>query len=427
MKKLILAQAIAAILLAPAQAVLASDVTGLTTFSAGTPAVASQVNGNFTAVKSAVDNNHARITTLETGPSISGNITLVNSTATAGNILKNGAPFLHDFGVANTFLGENAGNFTMTGTTSVNGAFNTAIGTRAFYFNTTGGSNTASGAQVLYHNTTGNSNTASGFNALYSNTTGVNNTASGVIALQNNTTGSHNIAIGHSALQNNTTGNQNIVIGYSAGYNLTTGNSNIAIGNQGVAGESYTIRIGSLQSRTFIDAIRGVTTGVNDAIPVVIDSAGQLGTVSSSQRFKDDIVDMGDTSSVLRQLRPVTFHYKSDQNPKGRTLQYGLVAEEVAKVAPNLVAHSANGEIETVFYQHLTPMLLNEYQKQQRVIEAQAAELAKQAAVLTKQTDRVAALEKQAQEIVALRQELARMAAVVARLGQPEKVASAGR
>jgi len=458
MKKLILAQAIAAMLLAPAQAVLAADVTGLTTFSAGTPAVASQVNGNFTAVKSAVDNNHARITTLESGaasPNITGNITLVNSTATAGNILKSGVPFLHDFGSQSTFLGENAGNFTMTGgnntaigwralSSNTTGINNTANGTAALTDNTTGTQNTANGSAALKSNTTGVSNTASGVGALHTNTIGGSNTASGVSALGNNTTGNNNTAIGLQALVFNTTGNNNtasgwgalvgnttgtnnIAIGFSAGTNLTTGDNNIAIGNQGVAGESATIRIGSAQTRTFIDAIRGVTTGNANAVPVVIDSAGQLGTVSSSQRFKDDIADMGDTSSVLRQLRPVTFHYKSDQNPKGRTLQYGLVAEEVAKVAPNLVAHSANGEIETVFYQHLTPMLLNEYQKQQRVIEAQAAELAKQAAVLTKQTDRVAALEKQAQEIVALRQELARMAAVVARLGQPEKVASAGR
>lgn len=129
--------------------------------------------------------------------------------------------------------------------------------------------------------------------------------------------------------------------------------------------------------------------------------------------MKDDIADMGEASSTLMKLRPVTFHYKTDQNPKGRTLQYGLIAEEVEKVAPDLVARSANGEIETVYYQHLTPMLLNEYQKQQRTIQAQAA--------------RVASLEKQAEEIVALKQELARMAAVLAHMGEAEKIASVNR
>jgi len=431
MKKLMLAHVIATMLLVPAQAVLAADVTGLTTFSAGTPAVASQVNGNFTAVKSAVDNNHARITTLETSPSITGNIRLVGSTATAGNILKNGVPFLHDFGTSNTFLGEGAGNFTMSGNFSTGigvsalsdnstGFNNTAIGADALQLNTNGSNNTASGTFALQNNTLGSQNTASGRSALRDNTIGINNTAIGSGALRLNTTGTDNVAIGVNALTNNTTGSFNIAIGPNAGLGLTTGSNNIAIGNQGVTGDSATIRIGSAQTRTFIDAIRGVTTDYANAVPVVIDSLGQLGTVSSSQRFKDNIADMGDTSNVLKKLRPVTFHYKSDQNPKGRTLQYGLVAEEVAKVAPNLVAHAANGEIETVFYQHLTPMLLNEYQKQQRVIDTQTA-------LLAKQTERVAALEKQAQEIVALKQELARMAAVVARLGQPEKVASAGR
>ncbi len=199
-------------------------------------------------------------------------------------------------------------------------------------------------------------------------------TASGSGALSSNTTGSFNTASGFTALPSNTTGNNNIAIGFNAGANLTTGDNNIAIGSTGVAAESSTIRIGDVQTRAFIAGIRGVTTGIANAIPVVVDTAGQLGTVSSSRRFKDDIADMGKASETLMKLRPVTFHYKSDENPGGRTLQYGLIAEEVAEVAPGLAAHSANGKIDTVYYQFLAPMLLNEYQKQQRTIEAQAAQ-----------------------------------------------------
>jgi hypothetical protein len=222
------------------------------------------------------------------------------------------------------------------------------------------------------------------------------------------------------ALQNNTTGSDNIAVGSFAGINLTTGSSNIDIGNIGVAAETNTIRIGSAQAAAFIAGIRGVATVNTDAIPVMVDSAGQLGTMSSSRRVKDDIADMGNASSALMKLRPVTFHYKSDKNPKGRALQYGLVAEEVAKVAPGLVAHSADGKIETVYYQFLVPMLLNEYQKQQRTIEIQTAELTKQRleiAELRQQTARIAELEKQA----------AGMATVLGQLKRTGMIATAGR
>lgn len=165
-------------------------------------------------------------------------------------------------------------------------------------------------------------------------------------------------------------------------------------------------------------------TTATAAIPVLVGTDGQLGTASSSRRVKDDIADMGAASEVLMQLRPVTFHYKSDHNPQGRALHYGLIAEEVAKVAPNLVAHSAKGEIETVYYQHLTPMLLNEYQKQQRTIAAQSA-------LLTKQTAHIAALEQdrrtQTTRLVHLEQQMTQMSATLARLQQPEQVAVAGR
>jgi len=364
----------------------AGPVGPLTTFTSGTPAKASEVNANFSAVKTAVDDNASRITTLQSTVTPAGNIVLVPSTASAGNILKGTTPFIHNFGVDNTFIGVNAGNFTMTGL-----------------------NNTASGAFALNSNTSGDSNSASGAGALFFNTSGSINTASGAGALQSNTTGSNNIAIG-----------------YRAGISLSTTDNNIDIGSEGVAGDVNTIRIGTAltQTATFIAGIRGVTTANANAVAVLVDSAGQLGIVSSSRRVKDEIADMGGASHALMKLRPVTFHYKSDTNPEGRTLQYGLVAEEVAKVAPGLVARSADGRIETVYYQFLAPMLLNEYQRQQRTIEAQAAQL-------TKQTARVAELERerrtQTARIEALENQSARMAGLLGRLEQAGIVANTDR
>ena len=328
---------------------------------------------------------------------------MVTSTATEGNIIKGANSFIHNFGFGNTFIGVSAGNFVVTGafnTGTGDGALkgvtsgfnNTANGGSALQNNTTGNSNTASGANALQNNVGGNSNAATGTNALTNNLTGNFNTANGEGALFTNMsgnlnaangqgalalniTGSNNTASGANALFNNDSGSNNIALGSGAGLNLTTGSNNIAIGNAGVAAESATTRLGSSQSRAFIAGIRGITTVNVDAVAVMIDSAGQLGTVSSSRRFKDHITDMNTASNALMNLRPVTFHYKSDQNVAGRTLQYGLIAEEVNDVYPGLVAHSADGQIETVMYQHLPPMLLNEFQKQQRRINALEQEL----------------------------------------------------
>jgi len=421
----------------------AGPVEPLTPFATGQTAKASEVNGNFNKVKTAVDSNDLRITVLESGaasPNVTGNITLVPSTADAGNILKGTGSFIHNFGSDNTFLGVGAGNFTMSGVQNTasgvlalhfntSGFNNTASGGSALFRNTTGNYNTASGLSALFSNTTGGYNTASGAFALFSNTTGIQNTASGVSALFSNTTGSNNTASGVSALESNTTGGSNIALGTRAGSSLTTGSSNIDIGNTGIAGESSTIRIGTAgtHAAAFIAGIRGVTTANANAVAVVIDSAGQLGTASSSRRVKDDIADMGEASRTLMKMRPVTFHYKSDKNPNGRTLQYGLVAEEVAQVAPGLVARSADGRIETVYYQFLAPMLLNEYQKQQRTIAAQAAKLIEQRAELKEQTTRIAQLEKHGVEIAELKQQLTRMAVLLGRLEQTQTIATAAR
>jgi hypothetical protein len=260
------------------------------------------------------------------------------------------------------------------------GSFNTAVGASSLYSLSTGSFNTASGYEALYSNSIADYNTATGYGALYANS-GVSNTASGYEALYANKSGIQNTASGVHALASNTTGSNNIAEGYHGGYNLTTGSNNIDIGSPGVAGESGVIRIGTItgmtstQSAAYIAGIYGKPS--SGGLPVLIDSNGLLGTTTSSQRFKTAIAPMGSNSAKLQQLRPVTFHLKSD--PKG-ALQYGLIAEEVAKVYPELVVRDANGRIDGVRYDELSPMLLNEMQQQRtqmtQKIAAQAAELA---------------------------------------------------
>jgi Chaperone of endosialidase len=271
---------------------------------------------------------------------------------------------------------------------NVSGEYNTALGSNSLLDNTVGFINTAVGYGVLADNTSGDYNTAVGFRALAANTTGEYNMAFGLKALFNNTEGSNNAAIGSNSLFNNTTGGQNFAggydallnvttgmnnlgLGYLAGQNVVAGVNNIEIGGSGTADESNTIRIGTngTQTATYIAGID--TTGVSGS-DVEVDSNGQLGVTQSSARYKRDIHDMGDASAGLLKLRPVTFHYKNDQS---QTLQYGLVAEEVAKVYPELVTHDADGKIESVRYLELTGMLLNELQKQTRDSRRQTIEL----------------------------------------------------
>lgn len=250
-------------------------------------------------------------------------------------------------------------------TSNLTGYHNTASGYHALYSNTTGGNNTADGSTALDRNTTGTNNTASGFHALYSNTKGADNVAIGVDAAYANTTGIQNTAIGSLTLNSSSFGNNNVAIGYGAGYNLTSGSSNIYVAHQGTATESNTTRIGSDQTRAFIAGIRGVTTGATDAVAVYVDSNGQLGTINSSARFKDEIKDMGSYSARLHELRPVTYRYKEPtEDGKARPDEPGLIAEEVEKIYPDLVAYGADGQIETVQYHKLVPMLLNEFKNQ---------------------------------------------------------------
>jgi hypothetical protein len=252
---------------------------------------------------------------------------------------------------------------------------NIGLGSLALQSNTTGTSNTAIGYSTLFDDQDGSYNTAVGGSASSSNISGNYNTSIGSSALFNST-GSDNTAVGYAALIN-TTGTANISVGFEAGQNVTSGSNNIEIGHVGVSSDNGIIRIGTpgTQSAFFAAGIRGMTTGANNAIPVVIDSNGQLGTVSSSRRFKEDIHDMGDVTRGLMRLRPVTFRYKKPFADGSKPVQYGLIAEEVAEVYPELVAHSADGQIETVKYQVLDSMLLNEMQRQQREIDSQREQI----------------------------------------------------
>ena len=266
-----------------------------------------------------------------------------------------------------------------------NGAANTAIGFHALYSNTTGDSNTAAGADALANNRTGRSNTAAGFHALNENTLGMANTATGVRALDHNQSGGRNTAIGYSALSNNTDGIDNIAVGYAAGIALTTGSHNIAIAAAGQADESGTMRLGDSPdiTRTFIAGIRGVA--VNGS-PVVVGAGGQLGVAASSRKFKDDIKPMEKASEAVLSLKPVTFHYKKNIDPDC-TAQFGLIAEDVEKVNPGLVVRDKEGKPFSVRYDQVNAMLLNEFLKARRQIDAQQ----KQIEVLTAGLQKVSA------------------------------------
>jgi hypothetical protein len=244
---------------------------------------------------------------------------------------------------------------------------NTATGAGALLSNTTGAFNTANGAFALFTNTTGTSNTTNGALALLNNTTGVENTANGYRALSGNATGVGNTAYGSQALVQ-TKGNNNIALGVHAGFNISTGSNNIHIGNVGAGNESGTVRIGdNNQTRTFIAGINGVNQG-SPTVVFINTLTGQLGTTppTSSRRYKKEIKPMNQASEAILALKPVTFHYKSDNTNRP---EFGLIAEEVAAVNPDLVARDNNGEVYTVRYDAVNTMLLNEFLKEHRKVE----------------------------------------------------------
>jgi hypothetical protein len=342
-----------------------------------------------------------------------------------------------DFNVAtgvNALQTNNGGSYnTASGVQALEynttGQWNTAVGYNSLQGNTTGGSNTAVGYEALGVSTTGSGSTAVGFGSLEysiatgapagntavgyqalqgsSNTsvnTGTLNTAMGYQALYQNTTGSNNTAVGISALLNNTTGVHNIAIGVNAGLNVGNGTGlcalyscgyNIDIGNPGQNGDAGIIRIGDPsapdQGPTYINGI--FTTNIEGGAAVVVDSNGALGVAGSSRRYKEDIQDMGGASRGLMDLRPVTFRYKKAAEDGSRPLQYGLIAEEVEEVYPDLVVHLKDGRAHTVQYQMLPAMLLNEVQKQNHQAEQQDETIRRQQEQIKSLETRLAALE----------------------------------
>ena len=293
---------------------------------------------------------------------------------------------------------------------------NTALGYRTLYSDLTGGHNTATGFQALYSNTVGNDNTAVGYQAafnnigvstgdlgefntavgslaLYSNHQGGRNTAIGYRALYSDTggliPGQSNTAIGSGALANNTFGSHNIAFGDFAGGNLTTGWNNIDIGNDGVAAEANTIRIGDQenQTATYIAGIAFQTAP--GGLAVYVNPDGKLGTLLSSARFKDAVKPMDKASEAIHALKPVTFRYKQELDPEGIP-QFGLVAEEVEKVNPDLVARDRDGKPYTVRYEAVNAMLLNEFLKEHGKVQEQEAMIVQLRSTVAKQEATIA-------------------------------------
>ena len=372
---------------------LSNDTTGGANTASGSNALYSNTTGTFNTADglgALYSNTTGTFNTADGLAALSSNTTGSANTANGFEAL-----FSNTAGVQNTATGHAAlytnatGNYnTASGYAALynntTGEYNTAEGFQALYSNTTGLDNTAFGTQALFSNTTGSLNTANGLNALFSNTTGGNDTATGYLALTNNTTGSNNVANGYQALLSNTTGGSNTANGYntllnnatgssniamgdSAGAALTTGSNNIDIGNVGVAAEGNTIRLGTAdtQTATFIAGIKGTPiTGV----AVGITTAGQLGVRGSSARFKEAIKPMEKASETIFSLQPVTFRYKKTLDPSAQP-QFGLVAEQVAKVDPDLVVSDETGKPFSVRYEEVNAMLLNEFLKEHRKVE----------------------------------------------------------
>jgi hypothetical protein len=362
-------------------AALLLNTTGNDNTAVGTTALAfNTASGNTAVGFQALFSNTTGGGNMATGlQALFSNVDGIRNTATGVYALNHNVS-----GGGNTAVGYQA----LANNTAAN---NTATGNDALVFNTAGAQNTANGNAALANNTTGDANTAVGFNALTTNTdsknntaigwgalasnTGFigngNNTAVGWRALESNTSGISNTANGVLALSSNTIGSENVALGAFAGSQLTAGNGNIEISNPGVAGEANTTRIGAFQTRAFIAGINGVALGSGTAVQ--IDPSGQLGTFISSRRFKKDIHPMDKASESILALKPVTFHYKTDA--KGIP-QFGLVAEEVDRVSPDLVVRDKNGEIYSVRYEAVNAMLLNEFLKEHRTVQEQKATIA---------------------------------------------------
>lgn len=421
-----------------------NDQTGHVTLSGTNGLSVSQGGGTVTVTSNATPANAAGTLVSRDGSgsfsagtiALAGNLELPNTSADSVGVLTvGGAPFLHGSQpAANTFVGPFAGNVSVTGvantgvgasalqsnttglnnsafgffalssnaTGSHNAAFgghalanstsainNAAFGINALKANITGEANSAFGSNALFRNTEGGFNSAFGSGALASNTLGSNNAALGIFALSNSR-GDNNSAFGRDALNALTSGDSNIAIGYQAGVSLTSGSNNIYVGSDALSSESDTIRIGSGQTATFIAGISGATSAAG--VPVLVNSEGQLGTTTSSRRYKLAIDDMAKESDVLARLRPVAFYYRPEYDDT-QTRQYGLVAEEVAKVAPQLVTFGEDGAPQAVRYHFVNAMLLNEVQKQRRLVAEQRDTITRQQAEILELAVRLARLE----------------------------------
>ncbi len=375
---------------------LASNTTGVDDTASGNGALYSDTTGSDNTA-----NGYGALGLNTTGAqnTATGSGALFNNTTGDGNMASGyWALYSNTTGYHNTASGYSALVHNTTG------QYNVASGAQALNTNTTGSVNTAGGSSALFNNTTGSWNTASGANALLNNTTGNYNTAEGLDALGSSTTGSDNTASGYAALFSNTTGSNNIAIGNQAARNVSGENSNnIHIGAEGAFNDGSVIKIGTVgtQTSTFIAGIYEGTPSTPNLL-VCVDANGTLGTTGcsgtpSSRRFKEQITDMGDSSSKLLQLRPVTFFYKPQYDDGSHTLQYGLIAEEVAKLYPEMVGYDKDGQPSSVRYQSLAPMLLNEVQKQDRQLQDQNAQLQKQVQLQQEENrkleDRLAVLE----------------------------------
>jgi hypothetical protein len=348
--------------------------------------------GNTAVGRGAMDNNTSGL-----GNTALGHGALTNNQTGSHNTAVGTSALLVNTASDNTAVGRSAlgGNFSGTSNTAVGrdallsnsaGSNNTAVGRSALTVNTTSG-NTAVGAFAMDANTSGDSNTAVGSDALGANTSGLSNTAVGRNALGANGTTNGNTAVGAEALAANTgtgstavgfhalissTGSNNIAIGANAGLSATTGADNIYIGNSGVAAEASTIRIGSSQTAAFMAGIHSQTS--SSGIAVLINSSGKLGTTTSSARFKEDVEEIGERSAKLLRLRPVQFRYRPEHDDGSHLLQYGLIAEEVAEVFPELVVLGSDGQPATVRYHFLVPLLLREFQRQEAQLVEQRAQ-----------------------------------------------------
>jgi hypothetical protein len=295
-----------------------------------------------------------------------------NTTGDFNTAEGSGALFFNTTGSQNTATGVNALVSNTTGT------FNTANGVNTLVRNTTGFQNVATGVQALFSNTTGFHNMAAGFQALLFNTTGNHNTADGDNALVHNTTGILNTAIGGHALDHNVTGSSNVAVGFQAGFN-TTGNGNVCIGENilGLGGESNVTRIRNIGS-----------TAQANGIFVTVGAGGKLGFQVSSRRYKDDIKPMDKASEALFALKPVSFRYKQEIDP-ARSPDFGLIAEDVATVNPDLVARDEEGKIVTVRYQAVNAMLLNEFLKEHRTVQELKQQISTLGATVKEQTAQI--------------------------------------